>query len=79
MRISITPLINPQKLVKAVMDMGATTLVYNVGGIYAWYPTQVPFHTVNPYLPNDIDLLKEVISECHRHQIQLIARTANYR
>ncbi len=69
-----TPLINPQKLVKAVLDMGATALVYNVGGIYAWYPTQVPFHTVNPYLPNDMDLLKEVISECHRQQIQFIAR-----
>ncbi len=69
-----TPLMDPERLVKAVAEMGADALVYNVGGIYAWYSTKVPYHTVNPYLPTDSDLLKEVIAECHRNHLQFIAR-----
>ncbi len=74
LQVLYTPRMDPQKLVGAVADMGANALVYNVGGIYAWYPTEVPFHAVNPYLPKGRDLLTEVIETCHQKGMKLIAR-----
>ncbi len=74
LQILDTPKMDPEKIAKETEEMGANVLVVNVGGIVAWYPSDVPFHYVNPYLPNEYDLLDAIISACHRRGIKLVAR-----
>lgn len=74
LQVKDTAKIEPEKLAAQMQDMGADVLVYNVGGIYAWYKSEVPFHTVNPHLPEDTDLLEDVITACHRRGIKFVAR-----
>lgn len=62
-----------ERLVRDLKDLNADGLVFNVGGIYAWYPSQVPFHTVNPLLKGR-DLVGEVVEACHKAGILFIAR-----
>ena len=74
LQVKDTPKMDPEKIAADMQDMGANVLVMNVGGIYAWYPTAIPSQTVNPYLPQDGDLLKTLIGACHRRGIRLVAR-----
>jgi len=65
----------PARLVDSIVDeLHADTLVFNVGGIYAWYPTKVPFHVVNPHLDAGRDLVREVLDACHARDVRFIAR-----
>lgn len=73
LQVRDTQLINPQKLADQMIEMGANTMVFNVGGIYAWYHTDVAFHTENEFLAAG-DLLHEVIEACHERDIRFIAR-----
>jgi len=74
LQVADTCLMDPEKIARETKDMGANSLVINVGGIYAWYPSKVPFHHVNEYLPKGFDLLARLIEECHRREIKVIAR-----
>jgi hypothetical protein len=74
MQVKDTHRIIPDELARQMVEMGANALVFNTGGIYAWYPTAVRFHTVNDYLPQDRDLLAELIFACHKHGLKFIAR-----
>jgi len=74
LQVADTAKIKPEKLAAEIAELGADVLVYNVGGIYAWYRTEVPFHTINPFLPHQGDLLEEVIEACHRRGIKFVAR-----
>ncbi|WP_159887597.1 beta-galactosidase [Paenibacillus puerhi] len=74
LQVRDTARIEPRRLAAQMKEMGANAIVFNVGGIYAWYPSKVPFHTVNEYLPDDMDLLEEVIRACHEEDIRFIAR-----
>jgi hypothetical protein len=74
LQVKDTALIDPEQLAYQLKKMGANTVVFNVGGIYAWYPTKVAHHTVNEYLPKEYNLLKEVIEYCHKEDLRFIAR-----
>jgi hypothetical protein len=74
LQIKDTDQIDPVKLAAQMKEMGANTIVFNAGGIYAWYPSKVQHHMINEYLPQSFDLLKEVIEECHKQDIRFIAR-----
>lgn len=74
LQVRDTVRIKPRELAAQMEEMGANAIVFNVGGIYAWYPTAVPFHTQNEYLPSDSDMLLEVIEACHERNIRFIAR-----
>ena len=74
MQVKDTAKINPEKLADQIMEMGANAMVFNTGGIYAWYSSQVKFHVHNDYLPHDSDLLRELIDSCHQRGIRFIAR-----
>lgn len=69
-----TPRMDEARIAAQIEDLGANVLVVNVGGIYAWYPTALPFHTVNPCLPKDHDLLKALLAACHARGIRVVAR-----
>lgn len=74
LQIKDTAQIDPERLASQMEEMGANTMVFNVGGIYAWYTSQVPHHHVNEFLPTEFDLLHEVIEACHRRNIRFVAR-----
>jgi hypothetical protein len=73
LQVRDTHLIDPEKLADQMHEMGANTMVFNVGGIYAWYHTQVKYHYENEFLPQG-DLLKQVIVACHKRNIKFVAR-----
>jgi hypothetical protein len=64
----------PKEIAQGVKKMKGNALVLNVGGIYAWYESRVPFHHRNEYLPAEKDLLKEIICCCHEEKIRVIGR-----
>lgn len=64
--------LNPDSLVKDLIDHSANTLIINAGGIMAFYRTKLDFHYTNPYLKEEI--LSRVIEKCHQHNIKVIVR-----
>lgn len=62
------------KIAGELIELKANAVVLNVGGIYAWYPSKIRYHHRNEYLPKDHDLLKELLAECHKLGIKVIAR-----
>ena len=74
LQVADTDKIEPRRLAGQLEELGANAVVFNVGGIYAWYDTEVPYHTRNPFLEKGRDLLQEVISELHSRNIRFIAR-----
>ena len=57
---------------ESVKEIGANTVLINVGGIVANYYTKLTFHYKNPYLKNN--LLKEVVDRLHQENIRVIGR-----
>ena len=74
LQVKDTPKMNPGKIADDIVEMGGNTLIINVGGIYAWYQSKVKYHHINEYLPKDYDLLKEIINECHKRGLKIVAR-----
>lgn len=74
LQVMDTPLMDPEKIARETEEMHANVLVVNVGGIYAWYPSEVRYHHINEYLPKDRDLLADLISACHQRGIKVVAR-----
>jgi hypothetical protein len=58
--------------VKSLVDISASFVIFNVGGITANYPTKLPFHYRNPYLKGD--LTGEVVKKLHENGIKVIGR-----
>jgi hypothetical protein len=58
--------------VAALSDSGANVVLFNVGGIVANYPTDLPFHYRNPKMHGD--LTGEVIQRLHAAGIRVIGR-----
>lgn len=76
LQIADTDKIDAEELMKQLKDrLKADVVVFNAAGIYAWYPTKIPFHNINPFMGNR-DILKEVIESAHRFGIRFIARTS---
>jgi hypothetical protein len=64
--------LDPDTVAKSLVDFGATAMLFNVGGIFAWYPSELPMQAPNPQL--DRDLLGAMIDAAHRHGIHFIGR-----
>jgi len=55
----------------AAMDNNVA--IANAGGIYAWYPTEVPDHNVNPFLEGR-DFVRECVDAAHANGMHFVAR-----
>ncbi len=53
-------------------EYGGNVLLLNAGGIYAFYPTEVPFHRRSPALKGD--LFGDAARYCHEHGMRIVAR-----
>ena len=65
-------LYDQKKLAREVKEFGADVLLYNIGGIYAFYPTKLELHAVNPHLKGDA--LGDAIEAAHAEGIALVGR-----
>lgn len=61
-------------LVGQLADMRANVLLLGMGGITAYYPSRVEFHTVSPYLPPGHDMFGEVLQAAHAKRIRVVGR-----
>ena len=66
--------LDARRLVQQVAEFPANTLLFNMGGIVAQYPTRVPFHYASPYLPPGRDLFGDVLREAHARGIRVVGR-----
>jgi len=63
-----------KRLVGQLADMRANVLLEGMGGIVAYYPTQVPFHYPSPDLPPGHDMFGDVLREAHPKKIRVVGR-----
>lgn len=64
--------LDPDEYVRQVQALGANVVLFNVGGIVANYPTDLPYHHRNPHLEGD--LVRSVLYRAHAAKIRFIAR-----
>lgn len=64
--------LDPQALARQVRTFGANAVTFNVGGIFAFYPTDLPLHALNPYLTRD--LTGEMLDAAHCEGLKMIGR-----
>src|SRR5690348_5966702 len=65
--------LDPQRLAGQLADFGASAVLYNVGGIYAWDPTALELHTRNPMLGDD-DPVAGMIGAVHSRGMRFVGR-----
>ncbi|GLQ10640.1 hypothetical protein GCM10007913_25720 [Devosia yakushimensis] len=65
-------LYDQKALAKEVKDFGADVLLYNIGGIYAFYPTKLALQAINPHMKGDA--LGDAIEAAHSEGIALVGR-----
>jgi hypothetical protein len=61
-------------LVRHLVEMRANTLLFGMGGIVAYYPTETPFHYASPALPPGRDMFGDVLREAHARRIRVVGR-----
>jgi len=66
--------LDARRLVEQVAEFPANTLLFNMGGIVAQYPTRVAFHYPSAHLPPGHDLFGEVLHEAHARKIRVVGR-----
>lgn len=65
-------LYDQRQLARQVKDFGADVLLYNIGGIYAFYPTKLALHAVNPHMQGDA--LGDAVEAAHAEGLALVGR-----
>lgn len=58
--------------IESLKTYRANVVLFNVGGIVANYPTDLPFHYRNPFMKNDFT--GEVVERLHREGMRIIGR-----
>jgi hypothetical protein len=58
--------------IQSLKEFSAEVVLFNVGGIVANYPTELPYHYRNPHLQDD--LVGKVIERTHKEGIRFLAR-----
>jgi hypothetical protein len=66
--------VDPKTLVEQVASFPANTLLLNMGGIVAQYPTRVAFHYPSRMLPPGRDLFGEVLGLAHARRMRVVGR-----
>ena len=61
------------RLVSQFEELGANTVLLNTAGIMSFYPSQLPYEYVNPYLDGK-DFIGSMIDKCHERGIRVICR-----
>jgi hypothetical protein len=65
-------LLDARRLARQVSEFGADVLLFNIGGIWAFYPTELKLQARNPFLQGDV--LGEIIDACHAEGLSIVGR-----
>ena len=65
-------LYDQKRLAREIREFGADVLLYNIGGIFAFYPTKLKLQAVNPYMKGDA--LGDAIEAAHVEGLSLVGR-----
>ncbi|BFP40524.1 hypothetical protein FGF1_13690 [Flavobacteriaceae bacterium GF1] len=75
LQVKDAPLIDAEELILYAKDtLRAEGIMLQTAGIYAWYPTKVPYHNKNPYMEGR-DVFGELNSAAKKHGLKVLART----
>ncbi|MES1260382.1 MAG: hypothetical protein ABUS49_01505 [Acidobacteriota bacterium] len=66
--------LDTRRLAGQLADMRANVVLMGMGGITAFYPTQVDFHYPSPYMPAGHDMFGEFLREAHARHIRVVGR-----
>ncbi len=72
--LHMVPDYGPEQLLNQVVASGANTWLFNVGGIYAYYPTELKYHAVNPFMNPKRDFVGELFRLAKEKNIRVIGR-----
>ncbi|HEY4200700.1 MAG TPA: alpha-amylase family protein [Devosiaceae bacterium] len=61
-----------RQVARDAKKFGATAMFFNVGGIFAWYPSELPLQAINPFLKDDV--LGNMLEACRAENIHFIGR-----
>lgn len=64
--------LDPEALADELQRRGVTAFLFNVGGIFAWYPSKLPLQAAHPGLNRD--LLGEMVAAAHARGLRVIGR-----
>ena len=68
----IDALEDPRTIARETRAFGANVIVSNIGGIVAFYPTQLPLHYRNPFMKSDF--AGEMVAAAHAEGLAYIGR-----
>jgi hypothetical protein len=63
---------DPRTIARETRAFGANVIVSNIGGIVAFYPTQLPLHYRNPFMKSDF--AGEMVAAAHEEGLAYIGR-----
>lgn len=63
--------LDARRLAEQLADMRANVVLMGMGGIAAYYPTAVEFHSPSPDLPAGRDMFGDVLRESHARKIRV--------
>jgi hypothetical protein len=66
--------LDPAKLAAQLAEFPANAVLFGMGGIVAWYPTNVEFHYPSRYVPAGRDLFGSMLKESHARGIRVVGR-----
>ena len=66
--------LDPDALAREAREFGASAITFNVGGIFAFYPSDLDLHAPNPFLEGERDLTGEMLAAAHREGLRMIGR-----
>lgn len=66
--------LDPERLVDQLKSFNANVLLLNVGGIVAFYPTELPLHHRDDFLKDGADMVGAVLETAHRNGIKVVGR-----
>ena len=69
LQVMDTPRMSAEQLAQNVVELEGNVLAVNVGGIYAWYQSEVLYHHINEWLPKERDLLGDIVRECRKRRV----------
>jgi len=64
--------LDPIKLAREARNFGATAITFNVGGIFAFYPTELRLQATNPFITRD--LTGDMLQALHAEGLRMVGR-----
>ncbi len=64
--------LDPSALARQAREFGASAITFNVGGIYAFYPTDLALQARNPFLTGD--LTGDMLEAAHAEGLRMVGR-----